>query len=156
MGKHIVLSFDESSDEAKTQILINNFIVLKNFGINIGIAVLFCLGFLLMSSQSYACAKKVSAKEFDTCVKSSLKKLEDNRCCQTGTCEKNKHHRNCNGVCGHSTCKCSTSISSLNLPIAIELASNYPFSDIEKKKFGDQNDAGSSGFLSIWLPPKIS
>lgn len=128
---------------------------MKNFGINIGIAALFCLGFLLMSSQSYACSKKGSAKEYNTCVKPSSKKSEDNHCCLKGTCEQNKHHRNCNGVCGHSACKCSTSISSLNLPIAIELASNQHFSEIEKKKFGDQNEAGSSGFLSIWLPPKI-
>lgn len=128
---------------------------MKNFGKNISIAALFCLGFLLMSSQSYACSQKASAKEYDICVKPSSKKLEDNSCCQTGSCEKNKHHRNCNGVCGHSACKCSTSISSLNLPIAIELASNHHFAELEKNTFGDQNDDGSSGFTSIWLPPKI-
>ncbi len=141
--------------QLKSQIFIDNFILLKNFWKNIGLMALCCLGFLLMSTQSYACSKKIVVQENSVSVKPSSKKLEDNSCCQIGTCEKNKHQRNCKGVCGHSACKCSTSICSLSLTVAIELASNHHFAELEKNTFGDQNDDGSSGFLSIWLPPKI-
>jgi len=151
-----VCSEEMMTPRQKERYFINNFIVLKNLGINIGMVALFCLGFLLMSNQGYACSKKTSAIERFTCSKQSSIKTGNNICCQIGSCEKNKHHNNCNGVCGHSSCKCSLSVSSLNLVTLIELVLNNHFTEIEKEKFSDQQACYSAGFLSIWLPPKIS
>ncbi len=139
----------------KRNIFIDNFMLLKNLRIKIGVMVLCCLGFLLMSKQGYACSKKTNTIEKVICSKQSLNKTENNNCCQIGSCQKNKYHSNCKGVCGHSSCKCSTTISSSSLLIAFELVLGQHFIEIEENKFGYSQAYYSSGFLSIWLPPKI-
>jgi hypothetical protein len=63
---------------------------------------------------------------------------------------------NCGGGCSHSSCRCGASITSLSLPVIIELKAKNQFAASKKQKFGFKEAYYSSGFFSIWLPPKIS
>jgi hypothetical protein len=44
----------------------------------------------------------------------------------------------------------------LCLPIPIDLKTANPFAEIKKQKFGFKEAYYSSGYSSIWQPPKIS
>jgi len=62
----------------------------------------------------------------------------------------------CGGGCSHNSCRCGASITSLSLPVIIELKAKNQFAAGKKQKFGFKEAYYSSGFFSIWLPPKIS
>ncbi|MBX9448593.1 MAG: hypothetical protein KL787_02240 [Taibaiella sp.] len=123
--------------------------------IHISILTLFFLGFFLMPNQSYACSKKSTQTEQSSCSKEKSKKSEHKKGCKGKSCKKCKSD-NCGGGCSHSSCRCGASITSLSLPVIIELKAKNQFAASKKQKFGFKEAYYSSGFFSIWLPPKIS
>ncbi|MEC3875205.1 hypothetical protein [Chryseobacterium salviniae] len=141
---------------SKKNNLICNFAVLKNLRIHIGIITLICLGFFLIPTQSYACSKKSTRTEQASCEKEHSKKSEHKSSCKDKSCKKCKDGHDCGGNCKHSSCRCGASTTSLNLPIVIELKAKNLFAAAKKQKFGFKQAYYSSGFFSIWLPPKIS
>ncbi|MGH2667171.1 hypothetical protein [Flavobacterium sp.] len=74
-------------------------------------------------------------------------------------CEKSKDpkeaQKDCEGKCGHLNC--TTSTVQLSLPVwnEIEFKSNSFDFRSEKQKFYHNETSISSGFYSVWLPPKI-
>jgi len=135
--------------------LICNFVALKNLRIHIGILTLFFLGFFLMPNQSYACSKKSTQTEQSSCSKEKSNKSKHSGC-KGKSCKKCKDSNGCGGNCKHSSCRCGASITSLSLPVIIELKAKNQFAAGKKQKFGFKEACYSSGFFSIWLPPKIS
>ena len=130
--------------------------MLKNFSKHISLVFLLALGFFLMPSVGYACAKKSVKIEQTSCSKDQSKKAEQKECCKTKTCKKNKNHNDCNGKCKHSSCSCSTASSSFSLPIPIDLRTKNHFAKIKKQRFDFKQANYSSCYFSIWLPPKIA
>ena len=129
--------------------------MLKNFSKHISFVILFCLGFFLMPGISYACAKKSTKTEQSSCSNEKSKKSEHKKGCKNKSCKKCKSD-NCGGGCSHSTCRCGASTTSLSLPAVIELRAKNHFAAAKKQKFAFKEAYYSSGFFSIWLPPKIS
>lgn len=130
--------------------------MLENWSKHICLVILLGLGFVLMPGISYACAKKSTKAEQVYCSKDPSKKTEQKECCKTKTCKKDKNQDDCGGKCKHSSCSCSTSSSSLSLPVLIDLKTKDLFAETKKLKFGFTQAYYSSGYFSIWLPPKIS
>jgi hypothetical protein len=107
------------------------------------------LGFFL-PTLSYACGTKT---EKSCWKKETTSKTEKKDCC------KNKQSKDkdnsCGGKCGHSNCTTSTLTFSLISFYEIEFNNNNFDFSIEKPKFYHSETFISSGFSSVWLPPKI-
>lgn len=114
-------------------------------------AFLISLGFFLNPSDTYACGKsseKAESPKTETC--DSEYDSETKKCCANGHSEKDSE--GCNGQCSDHACHCPS-----NSPIPL-LLTNAQFSGGLKWSesiFYYQRTNYSSGFLSVWLPPKI-
>lgn len=108
------------------------------------------VGILLLASTSHACVIKA---EKSCCKKEISSKSEKKECC-SDTHSKNKG-KHCDGKCGHSGC--TTSV--LNLNIISTNVFDIEFKNIDfytkKDSFYHSKTFISSGFTSVWLPPKI-
>ena len=114
------------------------------------------LGFFLIPNLAYACSKKTPKIDKSIYLKIQVEKSEQKDCSKAKTCENNKNHQDCNGKCKHSSCECSISASPFSLSLPTEINTKDLFTALEKQKFTFKKAYYSSGYLSIWLPPKIS
>ncbi len=107
------------------------------------------LGFFLPTS-TYACGTKT---EKSCCKGETSSKIEKKDCCN----EKHSKDKNngCGGKCGHSNCTTSSVTFSVISQNEIQFKiNNFDFS-FEKPEFYHSETLISSGFTSVWLPPKI-
>ncbi|WP_162817820.1 hypothetical protein U0035_14055 [Niabella yanshanensis] len=119
---------------------------------HIGLLLLLALGLFLAPNPSYACSKTSTKTEKATCSKKKAKKDSS----KTEACKKNKHHNDCGGKCKNASCYCSTSASLFSwLPLTKEKEKDC-FVTVKKQKCSFEEACYSSGYFSIWLPPKIS
>ena len=116
------------------------------------IAFLILTGFFLIPDQSYAFGTE-SEKIETSCHKQSDSEKEENDCCNTEKGQYGKHGKDCDGKCGNSNCHCPSSSISFTIPFFAQLSQTKII--VSKPKFYYQRAYYSSGFLSIWLPPKI-
>ena len=113
--------------------------------------IILTLGFFLSPTLSYACGTKT---EKSCCKKEKTSKTEKKDCCNNKQ-SKDKDN-SCGGKCGYSNCTSSTSVNcSLIECYEIEFKNNNLDFSEEKSKFYHSENLISSGFTSIWLPPKI-
>ncbi|WP_262152769.1 hypothetical protein [Chryseobacterium foetidum] len=122
---------------------------------HISFIVLLCMGFFLMPSISYACAKKTAETEQKSYSKDKSEKSGHKDSCNKKSCKKCKDRHNCGDNCKHSSCRCSASSTSFGLPMPIDLKTEIRFAEIKQQKFGFNQAYYSSGFSSVWQPPKI-
>ncbi|MBL0739021.1 hypothetical protein JI750_19155 [Flavobacterium sp. GN10] len=106
------------------------------------------LSFFLNPSYTYAChtghSKEITAKEENSCSK---------KCCEKKTSKQEKH--NCDGKCSHSGCTTSTMQFVILNSNDFDLQ-NDAFNFSLKNTISSYNESNiSSGFVSIWLKPKI-
>ena len=114
------------------------------------ISFMLLVGFLLIPTNSVACGSKSVKTEKSCCKKIN----SDKKCCsesKTGSKEKG-----CKGKCGHSSCTTASGQSSMTFfnTIAFEIKT-IAFSSKESS-FTYTNNNLSSGYVSLWLIPKIS
>lgn len=112
--------------------------------------IILMLGSFLLPTFSYACGTKT---ETCCCKKEMSSKTEKKDCCKNKP-SKGKDHR-CDGKCGHSNCTTSTTNFSILPFYEIEFKNNGFDFCFEKPKFYHSETFLSSGFTSVWLPPKI-
>ena len=104
-----------------------------------------------MPTQVEACSKK-SEKKKHTTEKSQPRTTDD--CCDSNTNQKGK--KDCDDKCSHSNCRCVTIISLLTPEKWNDITLNcFNFSNKEESFYIQTADL-SSGFYTIWSPPKIS
>ncbi|MBK6450055.1 MAG: hypothetical protein IPO45_17110 [Saprospiraceae bacterium] len=99
----------------------------------------------------------VSEKEGSkSCCSKKKVKSDSNSCCG----EKNKgccsDTSGCNGKCKNSSCKCPNFSAPFTLPAIQEVDLGLAKVDFLKLNFYCPDIHLSAGFLSSWLPPKIS
>lgn len=128
---------------------------MKDLRKHISFVILLCISFLLLPSKSYACTENTANTEIRSYSNDPSSKAQKKDCCKMQSCKKDRHHNNCNDGCKHSSCRCSTSSTSFGLPIPIDLKTEIRFAEIKQQKFGFNQSYYSSGFSSIWQPPKI-
>jgi len=127
--------------------------LLKNLSRYIGAVILFCLGFFFTPSQSYACAKKSTKTEQNSCTKGESDNSKEQDCCKIKSCEKSKEDKgHCSGSCKDKSCNNIT--SSMGLTPFVEIKSAHS-AEAKKQKIGFKEAYYSSGYSSIWQPPKI-
>ncbi|MBK6611133.1 MAG: hypothetical protein IPI59_00175 [Sphingobacteriales bacterium] len=116
------------------------------------IALLSLIGFCLTPSETYACGSKSENTE-NTYSKKSDTEKENKAFCDTEKGQCNNHGKDCDGKCGNPNCHCPTYYANFTVPFFVQ------FSGIKlnpnKPNFYYQESFYSSGFISIWLPPKI-
>jgi hypothetical protein len=106
-------------------------------------------GFFLLPKSTYACGSRSATVETSSC-KDMVCDQENKSCCAEHPGRSTND--DCGGQCNHNACHCPSVC-----PIAIPY-----ISAIEPFTFGRQKQsflfhfALSSGFHSIWQPPKIS
>ncbi len=109
-------------------------------------------GFLLMPMYNYACDSKT---EKTCCEKQVSFKPQEKNCCDS-TKDSDQENNSCGGKCGHSNC---TSTSSINSSVIsyfdIEFKNINTDFFMKKSNFYYTKTFISSGFTSVWLPPKI-
>jgi len=129
--------------------------------------ILVLLLYLVLSpGVSYACGSGqiaeekscfVSEKEGSkSCCSKKKVKSDSNSCCgekNKGCCSGNS---GCNGRCNNSTCKCPNFSAPFTLPAIQEVDLGLAKVDFLKLNFYCPDIHLSAGFLSSWLPPKIS
>lgn len=120
---------------------------------NLYILLLVVLGFFMSPTTAMACNQK---GEMTCCAKKSTAKKEKKDCCSKKQSSKKESHDGCNGACKNITC--GGSFVYLGMTNGIQLEFNNPLFDFSTKKqnFYYSNIFVSSGYKSIWLPPKIA
>jgi len=109
----------------------------------------------LVPSLSFACTNKNVKKDETLGYKCQISTFSEKFCCQSGFCKKDRDHNDCNGKCKHNSCRCGTVISLAGLPVMSDLKIKNHFIEEKKLKFSFSQTYYSSGFSSIWQPPKI-
>ena len=124
--------------------------------------LIFVFGVMLTPLHLLACEKMSSHSENACCKKNKVGTALIKDCCAKGNKtskhynahSKNNTHRNCDD-CDQSCCSCAPTVLSFTLPAIVYL---------EDKTFNLPKVSPStsfietfisSGFLSIWLPPKL-
>ena len=96
------------------------------------------LGFFLTPTLTYACGKPAEKTE-KACCKKETSQTEKKDCCKSHS-QKDKNDDCCGGKCKNPSCHCPTAPHNIFLgKVTIAYTETYI----------------SSGFRSIWLPPKI-
>ncbi|EPE9901171.1 hypothetical protein ACSN7Q_002330 [Flavobacterium psychrophilum] len=113
------------------------------------IIIMLMLGFFLPTS-TYACGTKT---EKSCCKKETTSKTEKKDCCKNK--QSKEQDNSCGGKCGHSNCTSSSVNFSIISFYEIEFKNNSFDFSTEKPKFHHSKTFISSGFTSVWLPPKI-
>ncbi len=114
--------------------------------------LLFVIGIFLVPMQTYACESHSTNTEKSCCKKKSSSH-EKKDCCKNK--QSDKKDTSCNGKCGHANCLISSIHISLISFQEIEFKNNIVYFSYEKSKFHSFKTVISSGFSSVWLPPKI-
>lgn len=110
----------------------------------------FILGFLLSTSNTFACGTNSNS-----CCCKTEKNYTPKKKCSKKTTQTNNENKNCNGKCGHSGCSINSVQLVLIVTPIIEIPFNSFFESSKKIKFHNFKTNISSGFNSIWLPPVI-
>lgn len=111
------------------------------------------LGFFLTPTLTYACGKSHTKTEKSCCDKKTSQ-TDKKDCCKNKSSHNQKDNDNCGGKCGNSSCHCPTAPLAIVLPFVTEMKYYNIF--LEKVTIAYTEIYISSGFHSIWLPPKIS
>lgn len=115
--------------------------------------IILTLGLFVTPTMTYACGTK-STKTEKYCCKKQNNNNKD--CCKKHKSNNNKQSNGCDGKCGHSSCSCSAAYHVFNLPFPAEIRMKTFFAEGKKLKFYYTKTRLSSGFYSIWIPPKIA
>mgnify|MGYP007002410068 FL=1 len=116
------------------------------------IALLTLIGFFLTPTDTYACGSKSENIE-NTCTKQSNTETEKKDCCDTEKGQCGKHGKDCDGKCGNPACHCPTNCTNFTITFFDGFSGITII--VNKPNFYYQDTYYSSGFLSIWQPPKI-
>lgn len=111
------------------------------------------LGFFLTPTLTYACGTNTEKTEKSCCEKGTSK-TDKKDCCKKDHSQKDKNDDGCGGKCKNPSCHCPTLNFTIALPFVSELKHRISF--VEKQSILYTETYISSGFHSIWLPPKIS
>ncbi|MEC4005589.1 hypothetical protein OX283_013040 [Flavobacterium sp. SUN052] len=113
--------------------------------------ILVTFGFFLLPSVTYACGTK---SQNECCKTVSSSKKENKDCCNSKH-SNDKKNNSCGGKCGHSNCTTS-SVSFSVIPFyEVQFKNNALDFFTEKSKFYHSETFITSGFTTVWLPPKI-
>ncbi|MDT3401943.1 hypothetical protein [Mucilaginibacter terrae] len=110
------------------------------------------LGFFLMPGKTYACVSAKAQKERSACKKMQTDKHDAKHDCCKG---KKQHKKACDGKCKSCVCN-NVPATHFSMLASVNSNAQHAFAETQKTTFGYKAAHYSSGYISIWLPPKIS
>jgi hypothetical protein len=110
----------------------------------------FLLGLIIMPNNAFACGKTNKARKENNCCKKN--KADNKDCCK----KSKKDNKGCAGKCGEKSCKTPVPSFAFQNKCILDFENKSFNNHFEKQVFFYQKTSISSGFLSIWLIPKIS
>ena len=118
------------------------------------ILLIVVLGLFMMPTSAFACKMNSG----NHCCKGQTSSQTDKKCCcGKDTPSKSKSHDGCGGKCGHSKCGCASICpGGITLVSAFELRRVALTLIPENHNFYHFETNLSSGFIALWLIPKIS
>ena len=116
------------------------------------ILLIVMLGFFWTPTLAYACGKTAEKTEKSCCDKLTSQP-KDKDCCKSHS-KKDKNDDDCDGKCKNPACHCPTAPFAFALTLDAGMKNHILVP--EKLTIGYTHSYISSGFHSIWLPPKIS
>ena len=123
--------------------------------------LLLLLGFFLTPALSYACDSDMDDTEMSCCAadqtfgQAPSGKVSAS-CCSGEASGQETCGGNCEGACGQSACSCPITHSNFALLVlSFDWEGNRCRYAFQKTKFHDKEFYLSSGFNTVWLPPKI-
>ncbi len=119
------------------------------------ITFLLLIGFFLIPMESYACGTESEKIEI-SCNDQTDSEVEKKESCDKEKEQCDKHEKDCNGKCGNPDCHCPTNCTYFVVSSFAYIQFSQTKMIVSKSKFYYQEAYYPSGFLSIWLPPKIS
>ncbi|PKQ46141.1 hypothetical protein [Confluentibacter flavum] len=114
------------------------------------IVCLTLFGFILIPTNSYACGTSREKSE-RTCTKDKLANSDIQDCCKQA--DSSHSEKGCDGICSNAGCHCPSVFSNVTNPLFTKLV-QVKFIETTTNLYY-QETYYSSGFLSIWQPPKI-
>lgn len=116
------------------------------------ICVVLFFGLLVVTKDASACAQHEPTHSISSCC-DQTDKTEEHNCCQTETSSDQDYSRHCDGKCNGTSCQ----QSSLKFQLFFAITKMYQWSCFPnvKSSFYSDDNRTISGFISIWLPPKI-
>ena len=117
---------------------------------------IFCWCFLVAPSYSLACGKQSSGSEQSCSMTSKMYKTKKACCCNKYRSNLKNKNKGCGGNCNKTLCHCPSMQFLFTIQNVPEFKSNLISNNTSKQKFNHNENRLSSGFVSIWLPPKIS
>lgn len=118
------------------------------------ILLLILFGFFTTPTASYACSSSSTNSEKTCCSKKNSKTIKKD-CCKNKHSKNQKDSKDCSGSCGNSSCSCPSISFGILFPFS-EQVQNPVLIVSKKQSFHYTNLYFSSGFCTIWLPPKIN
>lgn len=113
------------------------------------------IGFVATPTGAFACGAKSENIE-STCNEQPNSEMQNKGCCDTEKGQCGHSGKDCDGKCGNPSCNCPSNSSNCPYFVVLFFAQ---FSQVglilSKPNFYYQDTYYSSGFHSIWLPPKI-
>lgn len=110
------------------------------------------IGFIMLPTVTYACSSTSNETEINS-NNSNNASLQKNDSCNKEIGQCGNHGKNCDGKCSNPICHCPTSCTNFTIPFLAQFSQVKLI--LSKPNFYYQETYYSSGFLSIWLPPKI-
>ncbi len=114
-------------------------------------SLLLILGFLLTSTDAYACGKKSATVDNSCCKEKSA--TDKKSCCGEGASKEHSTNHSCDGSCKDLSCQnFSASLGNLAPSFSLVISQNYRS---KRGKFFDTTTPVAVGFYSLWFRPKI-
>lgn len=117
------------------------------------ILFLILIGFFINPGKIYACGSNSKKTEKSCCKKHFSVKDSTKLCCKKNI--KDSRDEDCEGTCKILNCKCTSFQYTFYSPFLVELNSEFLFEEIKKAKSFYCDIELSSGYFSVWTPPKI-
>lgn len=126
---------------------------MKNFSKHIIFIFLMSISSFLLPYTSYACAVHNTSLKENHCTLKSKKKTESKSADDIRKYDTIDYQ----ALCKHAFCSCGNLLHLPNITHSQEFNIKNPFDEMTKKnKFHFNQLEYSSGFISLWFPPKIS
>ena len=108
------------------------------------------VGLLFTPTNTFSCGTKSVAIQKSCCKNNK----SDKKCCSEN--KSGNKEKGCKGKCGHSGCSTTSAQSSMTFSTTLEFELKTIDLYSKKSSFLYTNNNLSSGFVSLWLIPKIS
>jgi hypothetical protein len=101
---------------------------------------------------SYACGENATSKKEYTPKEHHAKQ----DCCKKKQSSKHDEKEDCKSKCNNTSCNCPNYCLSASMPTFYEIKVERVYFPLQKYYFIFREACLSTGFYSIWLPPKIN